>query len=80
MIGKVIMEISNSEMRAAVQYYLNSDLFFSKHKVKVTEVIGRSNGRYTVRLDGEADPDFVQPKKIEPVSAVREAASGGGGD
>lgn len=76
MIGKVIMEISNSEMKAAVQYYLNSDLFFSKHKVKVSEVIARGNGRFTVRFEGEADPEFAQPKKIEPVPATQ-AASGG---
>lgn len=74
MIGKVIMEISNSEMKVAVQYYLNSDLFFSKHKVTVTDVLLKSNGRFTIRFQGEADPQFVEPKRIEP--AIAKAASG----
>lgn len=65
MIGKVIMEISNAEMRAAVQYYLNSDLFFSRHKARVTEIVGRSNGRYTIRFEGSADPDFVEPQRVD---------------
>lgn len=78
MIGKVVMEISNSEMRAAVQYYLNSDLFFSKHKVKVTEIYSRSNGRFTIRFDGDTDPEFAEPEKVKAAASTT-AASGGGG-
>lgn len=57
MIGHVIMEIEADEMRAAVAYYLNKDVFDAnmvrvRHKAIVTEVRQRSNGNFIVEFNG----------------------------
>lgn len=57
MIGHVIMEIEADEMRQAVAYYFNRDLFDAhagreRHKAIVTEVRQRSNGNFVVEFDG----------------------------
>lgn len=73
MIGYVIMDIGEAEMRAAVQYYLNSDLFFSKHKVIVSSVRQRG-ARFVIEFDGQPEIRWVE-KVIEPVA--HEAGAGG---
>lgn len=57
MIGHVIMEIEPDEMRAAVAYYFNREVFTSdmgrlRHKAVVTEVRQRSNGNFVIEFDG----------------------------
>lgn len=68
MIGHVIMEIEPDEMRAAVAYYFNRDLFDAhagreRHKAIVTSVRERSNGNFVVEFDGwrpaETNPEGV---------------------
>lgn len=48
MIGKVIMDVSSAEIAAAVEYYFNSDLFFTKHHCKIVGVRQRKNGRFVI--------------------------------
>lgn len=71
MIGTVIMDVSEGEMKSALQYYFNSELFFSKHKVKVTSVRQRSNGRFVIDFDGQPEVQRV------PLVAATAAAGGG---
>lgn len=57
MIGHVIMEIEADEMRQAVAYYLNKDVFDvytgrDRHRVVVTNIRERSNGNFIVEFDG----------------------------
>lgn len=57
MIGHVIMEIEPDEMRAALAYYFNRELFTSdmgrtRHKAVITTVRERSNGNFVVEFDG----------------------------
>ena len=57
MIGHVIMEIEPDEMRAAVQFYLNRDVFDAnsireRHKAKVSAVRQRSNGNFVIEFYG----------------------------
>ena len=73
MIGHVIMDIGEAEMRSAVQYYLNSDLFFSKHKVTVSGVRQRGK-RFVVEFDGQPEIRRVE-KPVQPVA--HEAGAGG---
>lgn len=57
-IGHVIMEIESDEMRAAVAYYLNRDVFDAagslriRHKAVITDVRQRSNGNFVIEFDG----------------------------
>ena len=67
MIGHVVMEIEAGEMRTAVAYYLNKDVFMVDgypsrvgHKAVVTDVRQRSNGNFIVEFDGQ------QPTVREP--------------
>lgn len=73
MIGHVIMEIEADEMRTAVAFYLNKDVFMVEgypsragHKVIVTSVRQRSNGDFVVEFDGwrPADPS-KQPQQTD---------------
>ena len=57
MIGNVIMEIEPDEMRAAVQFYLNRDVFDAnsireRHKANVSAVRQRSNGNFIIEFYG----------------------------
>jgi len=57
MIGNVIMEIEPDEMRAAVQFYLNRDVFDAnsireRHKANVSAVRQRSNGNFVIEFYG----------------------------
>jgi len=58
MIGNVIMEIEPDEMRAAVQFYLNRDVFDAdgslrvRHKANVMDVRQRSNGNFVIEFHG----------------------------
>lgn len=58
MIGHVIMEIEADEMRAAIQFYLNRDVFDAdgslrvRHKANVVDVRQRSNGNFVVEFEG----------------------------
>ena len=73
MIGTVVMDISDAEMRQAIEYYFNSHLFFhSQDKAKVTKVHRRSNGRFVVTFEG------AQPER-KPTSTGA-AAAGSSGD
>lgn len=67
MIGTIIMEISELEMVAAMEFYLNKNLlnvtFESHHKATVTAVRQRSNGRFVIEFDGQPEPEF----KVEEV-------------
>lgn len=73
MVGLTIMDISEEEMNAIVQHYLNSNLlnttFQEHHKSVVEEVRQRSNGRFVI--------EFRAQKKT--VVAVQSAAAGSGG-
>lgn len=62
MIGTVIMEISQAEMTAAMQYYLNYSVFKidalrEYHKATVIKVHQRSNGRFSIEFDGQPEPE-----------------------
>lgn len=61
------MEISESEMMAVVQFYLNNNLlnttFQKQHTARVTHVRERSNGRFVIEFDGQPEPEF----KVEEV-------------
>ena len=74
MIGSVIMEISETEMAAAVEFYLNRNLlnvtFESHHKATVTTVRQRSNGRFVIEFDGQPEPEF----KVEEVRMSKQGA------
>lgn len=67
MIGTTVMDISESEMIAAMQFYLNSNLlnttFQDRHKSVVTAVRQRSSGRFIIEFDGQPEPEF----KVEEV-------------
>lgn len=57
MIGTVIMEIEHDEMRAAIAYYLNRDVFDvyagrERHKAVVMQVRQRTNGNFVIEFDG----------------------------
>lgn len=57
MIGHVIMEIEADEMKAALAYYFNKDVFDvyagrERHKALVTNVRQRSNGNFVIEFDG----------------------------
>jgi len=57
MIGNIIMEIEPDEMRAAVQFYLNHDIFDAnsireRHKANVSAVRQRSNGNFVIEFYG----------------------------
>jgi hypothetical protein len=58
MIGDVVMEIQHDEMKAAVQFYLNKDVFDAdgslrvRHKATVTDVRQRSNGNFIIEFHG----------------------------
>ena len=63
MIGHVIMEIEQDEMIAAVQFYLNRDVFDAgsireRHRANVSEVRQRSNGNFIIEFNG-----WLLPKK-----------------
>ena len=63
MIGHVIMEIEADEMIAAVQFYLNRDVFDAegvrkRHKANVVDVRQRSNGNFVIEFNG-----WFLPKK-----------------
>jgi hypothetical protein len=60
MIGHVIMEIEPDEMRTAVAFYLNRDVFMVegypsrvRHEAIVANVRQRSNGNFVVEFDGQ---------------------------
>ena len=58
MIGKVNMEICAQEMIAAVQHYLNDEVFYASLsmraalKVKVINVRQRDNGNFMIEFEG----------------------------
>lgn len=61
MIGKVAMEIGSQEMIAAVQHYLNDEVFYATfsgrtaHKAKVTKVRQRDNGNFVIEFEGQPE-------------------------
>ena len=67
MIGKTIMEVSQSEMIAIVQYYLNNDLlntaFQTRHKSIVEDVRQRSSGRFVIEFIPAETKQPNAPKK-----------------
>lgn len=69
MIGTVIMEIGETEMIAAIQFYLNSSVFMVEgypsrtyHKAAVTSVKQRK-GRFFIEFEGRPEPEW--PSKVE---------------
>jgi hypothetical protein len=61
MIGHVIMEIEYDEMRAALAYYFNRDVFNvyagrERHQAVITDVRQRSNGNFVVEFKGWQPP------------------------
>lgn len=70
MIGHVIMEIEPDEMKAALAYYFNRELFTSdmgriRHKAVITDVRERSNGNFVVEFDGWRPAEPVVEKEDE---------------
>ena len=69
MIGDVAMEIQPEEMMAAVQFYLNRDVFDAhgslreRHKATVTAVRQRSNGNFVIEFHGWYLPEEVEDNK-----------------
>lgn len=61
MIGKVAMEVSQQEMIAAMQYYLNNEVFYAMfsgraaHKANVTKVRQRDNGNFVIEFEGQPE-------------------------
>lgn len=56
MIGLIIMEVNEAEMRSALEYF-NGDLFLkSEHKATVTKVRQRSSGRFVIEFRGKPEP------------------------
>lgn len=76
MIGTVIMDISEHEMNAMVQYYLNRDLFttaFGKnnHHATVVSVRQRPNKRFVIEFDGQPEPEFVVDEVVDHAASER---------
>lgn len=66
MIGDVTMEVSEQEMVAAIQFYLNQSVFNAEsslrhyHKAFVTGIRQRPNGRFIIDFYGQ--PEEKQDK------------------
>lgn len=69
MIGSIAMEVSEAEIIAAIQFYLNHSVFTAQydsrkyHRVYVTSVRQRSSGRFVIEFDGQPEPEF----KVEEI-------------
>jgi hypothetical protein len=70
------MEIGETELKAALGYYLNSDVFFSKHKVIVTYISRKSSGRTVIHLKGQDEPQRVV-ELVPTDDGTAHAVSGG---
>jgi hypothetical protein len=74
MIGNVIMEIEHDEMRAAVQFYLNRDVFDAdgslrvRHKVNVNTVRQHSNGNFVIEFYGWYLPEKEKVDGTDDIS------------
>jgi hypothetical protein len=74
MIGHVIMEIEHDEMIAAVQFYLNRDVFDAdgslrvRHKANVSEVRQHGNGNFVIEFNGWQLPPKEQPDGTDDIS------------
>jgi len=61
-IGSGSMEVSTEQMRAIAEFWWNGSLACVQHRVTVTNVRQRDNGKFVIEFQGR-EPEPLEPGK-----------------